>query len=441
MLKYLAAFLIGLIPVTSIAQYESLYFEDYIYTENIKSVKFTVNGLYLTYPIIELGSPGSLLLRFDDLDGGNRFFSYRVIHCDQNWTPSELDYQEYVDGWEEDEIRNSSYSVNTRVPFTHYWLTLPNADYRLTKSGNYLLVVYEDGLEYPILTRRFMVVERLTEPYGKSVNPVQVENLRTHHEINIDLDIKDLVVRNPPNDISVTVLQNGRWDNAIEGIRPRNAFIATTSRPVMIQEPGEPAILRVKNGNFLNFDYRNEIVFPAGKEFRNIDIRTLRFRSEFVLDIDYQDDAINVVAVREHPRARISYLSNEDINGKFVIRTGDDQSHDLESEYVNVLFTLDVDYPYDGNVYLFGAISDWQPQEDFRMEYDEEYSAYFLEATLKQGYYNYVYMFENREGQLDEAVVDGNWYETLNDYTLLVYYRPFGARYDRLVGAKTLVSR
>jgi hypothetical protein len=91
---------------------------------------------------------------------------------------------------------------------------------------------------------------------------------------------------------------------------------------------------------------------------------------------------------------------------------------------------------------VFGELSDWQLKPAFKMQYSPEAQAYYLDAFLKQGYYNYIYVLLNRDtNEIDPEGVEGNWHETGNQYTILVYYRPFGERYDRLVSTQTIDSR
>nr|WP_317170244.1 hypothetical protein [Winogradskyella eckloniae] len=54
---------------------------------------------------------------------------------------------------------------------------------------------------------------------------------------------------------------------------------------------------------------------------------------------------------------------------------------------------------------------------------------------LKQGFYNYKYVLVDKEsGAIDEGAISGNFWQTENNYKVLVYYRDLGARFDRLVG-------
>mgnify|MGYP003393098406 CR=1 FL=1 len=77
------------------------------------------------------------------------------------------------------------------------------------------------------------------------------------------------------------------------------------------------------------------------------------------------------------------------------------------------------------------------------MDYSDEADAYFVESPLlKQGFYNYAYQVIDRTtGETELAGLEGNWYETSNQYTILVYFRTFGDRYERFMSAVTVDSR
>ena len=208
------------------AQDEVLRYEDWVYKDHIKSVRFHVDGLVLTQPIIDLGSDVALQLSFDDLEGGVKDYVYSVVHCNADWEPSVLAEMEYIDGFAEDRINDWRFSAKTLTPYTHYSLSLPHEDMRLTKSGNYLLKVYESGRQKTLaLTRRFLVVEPLVQITPRMVNTAAVSKLRTHQEIDFLVNYERVPIRAAQQEIRATVLQNGRWDSALPLIPPR--FVRT----------------------------------------------------------------------------------------------------------------------------------------------------------------------------------------------------------------------
>jgi hypothetical protein len=408
-----------LIVNSSVAQSEIQY-EDRVYVDYIKTVKFTHRGLQTTLPIIDLNSSGSLELSFDDMDGGFTNFVYEIKYCDKDWNPSKLDEMEYVESFSSDEIEEYEYSAGTYEDYTHYKLRIPNDDVRWTKSGNYILVIYEDeGDRFPILTRRFLVVEPLVQPMSMVSQPTSVRILKTHQQVEFNINFKNFYLKSPLDEIEAVILQNGRWDNAITGVKPK--FV---------------------NGDNLYFDKTSRLTFPALKEFRNVDLRSFRYTSEHVHSIDINDGEIDVLLEIDKKRTYRNFHTEEDLNGHFIIASEHRNEADSEAEYMNVIFTFKDNMVFDdSDVYIIGGLTDWQLKEEFRMNYNAQNGLYIAEVRLKQGFYDYQYALVNKAtGSIDLEALEGNWYETENDYTILIYYSEFGARHDRLIAVANLNS-
>jgi hypothetical protein len=437
-----------ILPTLCFSQDENLRMYDYIYLDNIKSVTFHLNGLLVSMPILELGRGGNLLLSFDDMNEDYVDYTYSVVHCDANWQPSSLTEFEYLNGFSNQRIETYDYSFKAKSIYTHYRLLLPNRDMRLTKSGNYLLKVYEDdGGKRLAITRRFMIVDPKVEIIPTVTRPADVSKMNTHQEIDFTVNHDKFEIRNPRQELSAFVIQNGRWDNAVTDIKP------LFSRPVEQR-----------------FDYQDKVVFEAGKEFRYLDLRGLRYPAPGVQAVEFIDNQYEVTLERDQKRGEMAYFESFDINGQFIIENTDDGDrlfieriiaqqgtadqralielegsdvHDLQSEYANVFFSLYSPTEYDNeDVFIFGGLTDWQLKEEFRMVYNPALNSYVAKIKLKQGYYDYVFAMLPRGGQKPNFdITEGNWFETDNSYTILLYYRPFGGRYDQLIGVRTFSSR
>ncbi len=401
------------------AQDNGLRYENAIYDPQISTVKFHLTGFPLTDPIIDLNAQATLTLSFDDLAGEVRQYSYSILHCDADWQPSQLTDMEYLDGFMDQPIRDYRFSFKTLIPFVHYRLELPSRDTRWKVSGNYLLVVYDGNA--PVLSRRFVVVEPLSRIEPRLVRPAQVSLSRTHQEVDFTVFLdEELDIRNPISEVKACIIQNGRWDQAICGIPP------------LFVRPRE-----------LSFDHQNKVVFPAGKEFRFLDMRSLRRRSETIATIDRFQDHTEVILYPGEPRADRAYNFLEDINGAYVIENFDQPNPDLASDYAEVFFTLQMEERADADVYIVGAMTDWEPREEFRMVYNPAINAYVSKPRMKQGYYNFGFATVDPFAETplpDFAPIEGNWFATENQYTIILYYRPFGNRYDRVIGARTFNS-
>ncbi|MEM6316187.1 MAG: DUF5103 domain-containing protein, partial [Bacteroidota bacterium] len=353
----------------SYGQIEGIAYEDKIYADDIHTVTFHLTGFPLTQPIIDLGATSTLSLSFDDLGDDLRNIYYTIIHCNADWTPSVLSPLEYIEGFDENLLEVYNFSSNTLTEFTNYQLQLPNDQLSWTKSGNYVLVVYEnEGEKVPLFTRRFMVSDPLVRIHPTLTRPVDVEKARTVQELDFTVFYEELSVRDPMREIKATVMQNARWDNAIEGIPP---FAMYSDKVV--------------------YDYQDKITFPAGKEYRFVDIRSLLSKSEGILAIEEFDDVYEVTLRPVPVRAFRPYLFFKDINGHFYIENSFEPREiaDIRSDYAWVVFSLEKNMPFeDGDIYLFGKMTDWQIQEKFKLSYSEKLGMYATEIFLKQGFYN-----------------------------------------------------
>lgn len=397
-----------------------LRYDDYTYNKNIKTVLLYNLRDELSYPTLPLNSSEKLKLSFDDFNTSLKTYYYTFIHCNVNWTPSDLSPNQYLDNYTEDDIKEYKYSFNTDKAFIHYNLTFPNENISIKLSGNYIIKVYDS--DYPdeaVITKRFLVYENHADvniTIKPSVNP----NERfTRQEIDFEVNHNNYEINNPYQNITVILMQNYRWDNAISGLKPK--FI---------------------NGSLLDYNYEAVNVFDGNNEFRNFDIKSMNFNSQNVYRVQYDnaEKMMNIILYEDLPRAFRKHYAQPDLNGNFLVKRDDSNDSETDAEYVNVTFNLKRDtLRYGGNIYLFGKFTDWKFKEEFKMAYDTINKQYQQTVLLKQGYYNYMYCFvkDGSKNVGDISYIEGTYYETENDYTVLVYYRNPMENFDQLIGMKT----
>jgi len=406
-----------------VAQTQQDYFDEnykrynnHVYIPTIKTVLLHVDGFELTPPMIELNGKERLKLSFDDLDTEQRDLWYAIEHCNADWTPSALPTNMYIQGQFMDYINEFQYSFNTRTNYINYEVVIPSNNMKITKSGNYLLKVFENSdQEQLVLTRRFMVYENRAKITTALRRPVPPELRETHQEIDFEVDFTNLQVVNPQENVKVMVMQNFRWDNYMY--------------------PLKPFFIRDKK---LIFDYDDGTnCFPGGNEFRFFDARSIRVQLERVRRIVTDSTPVVLHLVPDPVRSFNNYVTFQESNGAFFVRTSDGgTNHAIDADYVWVNFHLPYDYPFlDGNLFVFGALSDWQFKDDFKLHYDYENKAYRARILLKQGFYNFIYSFlANSSQKGDDSVMEGNFFQTENDYYIMVYQRALMNNFDELVG-------
>lgn len=391
---------------------------DNVYVSGIESVSLLPNGLHLGEPIARLeGGDDQLVLTFDDLEEESRYLKYTIIHCTHDWQPSDLNQIEYIDGFMEDEISTYNYSFNTITHYMQYELVFPNENLRPTKSGNYLLFVYDDTPDNPILTRRFMVKESecagITGLVHASSN---VEDRFTRQEVDFTVNAGNYVVRNPAMTLHATIKQNGRWDNAIYGLTYRSG------------RPGE-----------FSFDYDNGVnTFDGGAEFRTFDLRSLRTNGDRVVGLTFQHRENQAYILEDEARPFGAYESRQTLNGACIYRNID-MSNAYSEDYVNTHFTLKSSFPFtDGDVYVFGQLTDWRIQDRAKLKYNEQFKYWETAFPIKQGVYSYQYVYvPHGSKKIDATYIEGNHFETGNQYMVLLYFREEGTSYDKLIGVES----
>lgn len=392
----------------------SQVFEDKVYSEHVHSVRLFPQGSQqdnqLDAPVISLSDSRSLVLLFDDIAYDPEQYSATLIHCDADWKQSALRNNDFSINFNEYNIQEYSYSVNTRIPYIHYEFSVP----RVTKSGNYILKVYRNRDQNEvILTRRFMVYEELFATGASIVPPSQTADRRALQQINVAVNYSKVDLVDPTTQVKVVIRQNQRWDNAKYLAKP--TFLNQIAKSIRY----EP------------FDGTS--TFRAGNEFRFVDLRFIRATGLNIADIKVEETVILANALVDKPRPGGVYSQYLDMNGQYMVFTNDRPGGDpeVESEYIYTTFYFQAEA--DRNVTMLGALTAWGKSPESKMVYDPKSGVYSTSILMKQGWYDYHYAISSEEGY-DSESIEGSFFETENEYEILVYYRALGSRYDQLVG-------
>jgi hypothetical protein len=390
---------------------ETIY-DNFNYIPEIKSVEFYNLDKDQSFPIITLGTSEQVILKFDDLRGGSSSLFYTLEHCDAQWNPSSLSPIDYLESFSEDRINNYRTSFNTYQAYTHYELTLPNRTVLPKISGNYLLKVYEDGDQRKLLlSRRLYVIQQKVQVGAQIVQSNKVIERDRRQKINFTVFHPGLNIQNPYQEVRVLVMQNARSDQS-----------QLTTKPLFVRN------------NELVYSDLNTNDFPGGNEFRRFDTRSFRFKSQSTATIA-KDSLFHVQLFRDPNWNTPSYTSQFDENGKFYIINQDGTDPDFDGDYGYITFTLDAPQPdTKENAYIVGSFNNYQKNEESRMNYDGESKQFYTTMLLKQGVFDYHYTWATTTGDIiNDYVFDGSFFETENDYQILVYYKQPGSRFEELV--------
>jgi hypothetical protein len=294
----------------------------------------------------------------------------------------------------------------------HYRLLLPNDDLSFLKPGNYLIQIYRQGNpEEPLIKRRFVIYEDLVS-LEIFFDKFKSENLQTKQEFSIKLSSSEIDNANLSGNIELMVLKNNNWANSKYFDK-----------------------YNISNSGDIEFNMPGQIVFNGLNEFRFFDMKSFKFISERVLYNEYEAPYFHVYLKPDKLRGDKEYFTQEDINGLFYIDNTDTDDEDiLDADYAWVHFTLETNVPLPADIFIEGAITDWQYDENY-MEFNAEKGVYMKKLLLKQGLYNYRFVMREYDKAVnDYFLTEGEHYLTRNNYLAILYYRVLGEIYYAPVG-------
>ncbi|MEI8201986.1 MAG: DUF5103 domain-containing protein [Bacteroidota bacterium] len=394
-------------------------YEDGVYNDQIKSVLLHKSGFELSMPIIGLNAGETLKLSFDELGSDLKKYYYTILLCNADGLPTKLLKNEYLEGFTDNEISDYAFSFNTSVKYVHYSTSFPNQNCKITHSGCYFVLVYEDKTpEKPILMKKFWVLDPSININATAKQANLIEERKYKQEVNFTLELGNYRVNDPSRTLKVFVSQNGRRD-CVKDLKPS-----------------------MYKGNTLEYIYESEDLFDGGNEFRHVDLKSIKHNTDRVLRTDFDSGYYHIFLKADERRTFKVYETDDDINGRLLVKTEEGRNSDTESEYVWTYFNLPMANPvFTGNMYLLGALCNWQYNKASLMIYDYKKQCYSTRLLLKQGYYNYQYVvLETGSKCADVSFIEGNHYETANEYNIWVYYRSESEDYDQLIGFTTIKS-
>ena len=384
-----------------------------IYTDRIATLQVVAGDDWLSPPVTYLNSRTPIIISFDELSHEYNRFTYKVEHCEHDWSLSEdLFESDYIDGFTEGNlIESTEQSINTNVLYTHYRLTIPNEHCHLKMSGNYRLTVYDDNNdEEPMFTAYFMVVEPKMEVGLQVTSNTDVDINHSHQQVAMEVGFNNCRVIDPSSQVKTVVLQNSRWDNAVFNSEPQYTMM----------------------GKGLKWDHNRALIFNAGNEYHKFEVLDTDHPTLGIDRIRCDGSVFHAFVVPDEPRP--NYIYDEDANGAFYIRNSDNVENDRLTDYVMVHFQLNSPYEAKGKLFVNGNWTYDQFLPQYQMEYDYDAHCYNGQMMLKMGYYSYQYVLIDDNGQPTIMPTEGSFFQTENQYQALVYYREPGGRTDLLVG-------
>jgi hypothetical protein len=396
---------------------------DRIMDASIHTVLIHPNGNPSAIPVLFLNSGGFLQISFDDFKASYQDYAYAIELVDSNWKSIDMNDFEYVNGFNQNKINSFSVSSISTQKYYHYQFSFPNNYCSPKLSGNYILKVFKNGDKNNIaFTRRFYVVSNIVNVNAQVLEPFDGEIAKSHQRVKASIDIRD-IPNFQNNQLTLKVIQNYRYNDA-----------KTTTTPSFMRN------------SVLEFNNEGELVFPAGKEARWLDLQSLQLRSDRVAEINNKDGGTKIIVKPDVSRTDMLYSTFKDLNGGYLILNTDNLQSETQNDYAQVQFTYipKDNIPYlDQKLYLIGSLTNNALDQNAEMQFDVKQGVYQKTLLLKQGYYSYNYILRDRNSPNDMddfSETEGNHFETENNYTILVYYHAPGTRNDQLVGFTTVNS-
>jgi hypothetical protein len=387
-------------------------FREKNHKNNIRTVRIHKEGEALSPPVIQLNAGEKVSLGFDDMEGGRKNFSYKLIHCNAWWQPSDLFESDYLAGQYTGEMYDAQNSFNTLISYTHYQLSIPNKNMKPMISGNYILMVYSNNHpEDTVLTRKFRITENLVSVRGKIEKINRMSREKPNQELNLTLEAAGIHIDNPYNNIKIAVQQNYHQENLHEYMRPSSM-----------------------KGNNISYQMNKKLIFKGCNEFHHFNSKSTSYPGEHIKSITFENEGYQFLLNTDHDRTFEPYKIKKDLNGRFMIDIENSDHPETEADYVYVHFTLKTETsPAEGNVYIMGGFNNWKCQGDYKMSYRAGRKAFYNVLLMKQGYYDYKYVFKTPDG-IQPCYISGNHAQAENDYLIYIYYRDHAKGYDRLTG-------
>ena len=371
----------------------------------------------MSQPCIPLDGSRSIDISFDDLAEDYTQYAYNIVHCNSDWTPSSITQMEYMNGFQGLPVENYDNAIGTTTSYIHYHFSLPNDDVQFKLSGNYAVQIYkEEAPDEILLTACFSVVEELVGITGEINGNTDIDTHMNHQQINFTINTRDLKIPYPKTDLKIRISQNNRLDNIVDKMSP----------------------MRIQ-GKEIGYEHNRELIFPAGNEYRRLEFLSNRYNGMHIEKINFHNPYYNVTVKTDEQRNKSPYHYDQDQNGRIFINCSDSNDPHTEADYFILHFRLECDPLPEGSVYINSEAFNYILDERSKMGYNFDHHCYEKAVLMKQGHYNYQYLYIPKNGTKGmTAPLEGDFYQTQNEYSIYVYYRPSGARYDRLIGMSVL---
>lgn len=375
----------------------------------------------LVDPVLYLNENDRVVISFDELGDEFSRLQYKLVHCNADWKPSNLVESEYASGFNYADIEDYAFSSNTYIHFVNYRFEIPSDNLAPLVSGNYLVQIFpQDNPDKILLQQRLRVTDQSAAISGKASGRTDKGINTQWQQVKLTVSCDPNQVTNPLNDLIVTITQNSRPET-----------FRILKQPLQI------------SGSTLTFKSTNDLIFPAGNEYRRFETVRNNYPGMGVDSTRYRFGNYHAWLAESHTRIDGDYVYDQTQHGRYVIDEYNSSDPNLGADYITVHFSLDFPELIDADIYVEGDLNNRKFDDNNRMKYNPAMGKYELEMLLKQGSYNFQYVAKSRKGvpKYNTGIIEGNFAETSNEYNINVYLRTPTSRGDRLIGSATILSQ
>lgn len=386
-----------------------------IFDERFRTLRVDAGALGYP-PVINLGSDDTVEISFDELADERSYLRYKVVHCNADWQSSRLVDSQVLEGFNEGIIENYEYSRMAYTRYVHYSLQLPDEKFQFKVSGNYLLQIFrEEDMTEPVIQQRIMVNEGVASVGGTILFATDVDYRSRHQQLEVEVDTEKARVDDPFNDLTLVISQNGRADNQVSLHHP-------------LRVDGQRAV----------YAHQPELIFPAGNDYRRFESISTTVPTSGVEIVEFQEPYYRAFLTTDLPRNDQSYFYDLNLHGNYVVRERDSDDSDIDADYIVTYFTLEMPPLLNGgDVFIEGDLTNRRLDSSSRMTYNQSEGRYEKALLLKQGAYSYQYLVTKAGNSPTVSAtqpIEGDHYETRNQYIVAAYHRDRFMHYDRLIG-------
>ncbi len=374
---------------------------------NLKSLVTMVNHNWLSMPIMRLNANDVLSISFDELSHVYHRYTYRIEHCEADWSPSNSLFEsDWLEGFNGNPIDDYEISTNTTVPYTHYSFQIPNEQVRRLKlSGNYRIHILEE--DHEVMSVDFWVTEESMPLTLTATTNTDIDTNASHQQVSATVGYGNFRIINPADQLYLVVMQNGREDTQKTGLRPT-----------------------IVKSNGVEWQHCRDLIFDAGNEFHKFEVLDVSHTTMGLDQIMWNDK--NYVAFPFINAPRMNYLYDEDTNGHFIIRNSDNWQIDVTCDYVWVVYRYKCPPLSEGEMLVDGLWATDADRSTYVMSYNETAGMYVAQVLQKQGYYSFQYQWQLPDGRLKNPPSEGSFYQTENEYQAFIYFKGIGESTWRL---------